>query len=157
MAIYPGMVKTRNARSTTIVQPSAAAGHAGSLSSSPSQSSGHVQLTSADAKDPSRLVRAINDVQGQQDASTQAARANPLSSPCIVRDVSFVPFVQQIIKHTLGRPYSEWHSSRHRGLPPALVEVEPGDATYPPGCTPSRVLVLMSQSTCKCNVVIAGD
>ena len=62
MAVYPGMVKQRGVRSTTVVvQANAATGTKGSVSSKAISSSAPTRVTPADVSDPSRLGKVIND------------------------------------------------------------------------------------------------
>lgn len=161
MAVYPGMIKSRGVRSSTVIEtPNTAVGVAnGSMTSKPILSTARNQITASDVQDPQRLVKVLNDIQAGQDAQTQATRSNPLSSPCIVRNLTWAASETKVVHHTLKRAYSEWHPSRQRGIPATLVEVELPSSDFP-GVTADKAVVLRNtngESGFTCNLVIAGD
>lgn len=166
MATYPGMVKNRGVRSTTVVsaQTTNALGkvvRSGQLTSSALQTSSRSRITAEDAKDPVRLVKIIGDIQAAQDTSTQATRSNPFSAPYIKRGVTFAPGQQVTVPHTLGRPFTDWHVARTAGAIPALLEVPPGSSHYPPQVTADKAVVLQDTrsagATATVTIVVVGD
>lgn len=158
MAIYPGMLKNRGVRSSTVITNPSSPGGAAKITSAALQTSGSVRVSQKDVTDPARLVKVINDLQSAQEASTQATRSNPFSSPCIVRGVSFGPFSIVTIPHTLGRPVTDWHSSRVSGNV-QLAEIRPGNPLYPLQGNPNRILVVENalSGSGSANIVIVGD
>lgn len=122
MAVYPGMVKNRGVRSSTIiVSADKAVGTPGSITSKAYATSARSQITQADADDPARLVKVIGDIQDQVTSATQAQRSNPFSAPCIVRGLQFPPGATMSVPHTLGRPYSDWHATSLAALSGATI------------------------------------
>lgn len=147
----------RGVRSTTIVDLGAPAGS--SPTSKAQATSARVRVTAQDVRDPNRLVKVLTDLQDSQDAQTQATRSNPFSSPCLVRGVTFAPHETKVVAHTLNRPYTDWHPTRHRGTPAQLTEVElPAGGTLS-GLTADRFIVLKNGSTLGgvYNIQVIGD
>lgn len=159
MATYPGIIKNRGIRSTTIVTANnVATGQKGRILSAAMTSSATTRITPEDVQDPSRLTKALNDIQQAQDAQTQASRSNPHSSPYIARDLSWGIGETKVIPHTLSRPYVDWWATRPRVNHPQLTEVALPSTSYP-GITPERAIVLTNVSgvTFTCNLTITGD
>lgn len=148
----------RGVRSTTIVDHSKPAGTAPVTKAA--STSGRVQITAEDVKDPERLVKVLSDIQQALDAQTHASRSNPFSSPFIARGLTFAPNETKVIPHTLGRPYTDWHVTRQVGLCASafLTEVTLPSSAYP-GLTSDKYLVLQSSTASPffCNVTIVGD
>ena len=158
MATYPGMIKNRGVRSSTIVagnqtNASGAIVNTGAITSKARVTAGLSRIQSEDVTDKTRLVKVINDLQSAQDASTQAIRSNPLSSPCIQRGCSAKSGETVAVPHTLKRPYSDWFLSRVTG---GWTLVEIAETTAYPA---SQFLLLMNTGTVTVtfNVAIVGD
>ena len=150
-------IRNRGVRSATVIDSGdTSTGQKGRITSAQLQAAGGVRVTQEDVVDPARLVKLLNDMQDAQASGTQASRSNPFAAPCIVRNVKFSANQTRAVRHTLGRPYTDWHVARSRTNPPSLVEVELPDANHP-GLTSDQYLVLTSSNAGTYTIVIVGD
>ena len=152
------MIKQRGVRSTTFVGANATNAsnnivNTGAITSKARNTAGLSRIQTEDVVNPTRLVKVLNDLQDSQNASTQATRSNPLSSPCIQRGCQAKSGETVAVPHTLKRPYTDWFLSRVTGGW-TLVEL-PENAQYPA----TQFLLLMNQGTATVtfNVTIVGD
>ena len=160
MAVYSGAIKQRDVRASTITVHGGA-GQRGSVKTAALQTSSAIRVNASDVQDPARLVKVVNDLQQAQDDGARASQSNPFSAPSIQRGLTFSPGQVVVVPHQLGRPFTEWHTSRVQGAYPQLVEVAQGSTLYPSQVTPDKVLVVLdtraSGPVSTCNLVVVGD
>lgn len=161
MATYPGIIKQRGVRSTTVVggnatNESGAIVTRGALTSKARTGAATSLINAEDTKDPARLVRILNQLQTDVDAAHKAISSNPMSTPCIQRGCSAKSGETVAVPHTLKRNYSDWHMSRVTG---GWTLVEVTDATLLAQYPTDQFLLLQNIGSAPVtfNVVIAGD
>ena len=151
MATYPKIVRTAGARTTTVTDLVKATISSKALIAPTGQ-----LITQDQVKDPGQLVQLLNGIQGEVQRVTQGGNANPMTTPSIVRNVSVTNGAVVIIRHALGRPYSDWWVTRQRSSSAEFYELASTDPSYPSGLDASRALVLISNCVGLFDFAICG-
>lgn len=151
MAVYPKIVRTAGARTTTVTDLAASTISSKALTSPASQ-----LITQDQVKDAGQLVQLLNGIQDEVQRVTQGGNANPMATPSIVRNVAAKNGAVVIVRHSLGRPFSDWWVTRQRSSAAEFYELAPTDPSYPGGLDPTKALVLVSNCVGLFDFAICG-
>jgi hypothetical protein len=108
------------------------------------QQPGFVRVSEDDVDDPARLVRAINDLQKNQAASSLPSRTDPESEGVYFKNLKITSGISFTLPHGLGRPYVGFYCTRaYPGSgAPSFVE-----DNLPPGLTPDKAIQIKPGSS----------
>ena len=110
-------------------------------------------INASSVADPVALAKVHQGMQDAVHALASGQSSNPHAAPCIVRKVSLTNGQTAVIRHTLGRPYTDWWISRVWPAPSGAFTLPKEVASS----ATAQSLTLLATSTNLVDITIAGD
>jgi hypothetical protein len=122
------------------------------ITSKAATSASRTRVDASTIADPVSLAKVLQDMQDSVGALTSGQSSNPHSAPCIVRKVSLTSGEQAVVRHSLGRPYTDWWISRVWPSPSGAFTLPKEVASN----ATDQSLTLLATSTNLVDITIAG-